>query len=115
MLETPTKVEQAEMKSEADLFDPMTGKPLVRYDPKTGDPIHAAHTGFLPPMPAWGYLGTHVGWALFNVLCAFLASTSTQSNATAANVTVTAVFFWAIGASVIALVSFFYRKRHQLP
>lgn len=101
------------------LFDPITGEPIARFDPTTGKPLvqHSTHTAFFPRRSV-GYVAAHIGWALLNVLMVLLMTSLPQNDPNAMSTgeaVAGGLFFWGLGACVIAAASFIYRKTKRLP
>lgn len=121
---TPEKVEDRRSAAphEADLYDPITGKPRLRarYDTETGQRLRSRHTSLVPPFRGWGYWAMYGAWGVFNALMAWIASTvpPSEMNGTDSGpgqLAGVAIFFFVIGAGVIALANFGYRKARHLP
>ena len=121
---TPEQVEDqhSAAQPDADRYDPMTGKSLrrARFDPQTGQRLHSRHTAFIPPFPGLGYWAMYGAWGVFNVLMAWFTSSISPSEmdgtkSTPGELAGMAIVIFAIGAGVIALANYGYRKVRHLP
>lgn len=121
---TPEKVEgqRSAAPREADRYDPMTGRPVqrARYDTETGKPLRSGHTSFIPPFRGWGYWAMYGAWGAFNAMMAWFVSSIPPSEmdgteSSPGQLAAMAIIMFILGAGVIALANFGYRKARHLP